>query len=146
MINLLQGQLKLGPTRIFATSSYEDLDSLAEENVIEKRGDGEGTYFYVEAVVDDMLFGVFITCREKKIHSMILRWLDGPCTSQGWESVSEEALRDEYRLLSNFVKKNVGASADEKKLGTRTWRLKWGRVDVSYEARDFAVAIFMLPR
>jgi len=146
MINFIEGQINLGAKSILAASSDEDVNAIAEEGLIAKREDGAGTYYYVEAVEDGMRFGVFIRLRERKIHWLVLRWLDGPCTSKGWDGVSEKALKDEYRLLLNFVEKMAGGPPDNKKNRQRTWRFKWGQVDVSYEPRDFVTAIFMKPR
>lgn len=148
MINLIEGQLELGAKKILAVSDYEDFNALAKEGLIEKREDpGKGEpYFYVESVEDGMRFGVIISLQEKKIEWFLLRWLDGPCTSKGWDGVSEKALKDEYRLLLNFVEKMVGRPPDKKGNRERTWRLKWGQIDVSYEPRSFDAAIFMIPR
>jgi hypothetical protein len=93
-----------------------------------------------------MKFGIFISLKEKRIDYIALRWLDGPCTSKGWDGVSEKALKEEYRLLLNFVEQRVGCPADNKKNRQRTWRFKWGQVDVSYESRDFVTQIYMKPR
>jgi len=65
---------------------------------------------------------------------------------KGWDDVSEKAMTDEYRPLSNFVKKKVGAPPNNIRTGTRTWRFNWGQLNVSYEVRSFDVAIFMKPR
>lgn len=146
MINFIEGKINLGAKCLLATSNSEDVNALAEEGLIEKREDGAGIYYYVEAVADGMRFGVFIRLREKKIHWLVLHWLDGPCTSQGWDGVSEKALKDEYRLLLNFVEKRSGGPSDNKRNRQRTWRFKWGQVDVSYEPRDFVAAIFIKPR
>jgi hypothetical protein len=146
MINFVEGKINLGAKNILAISDYEDINALAEEGLIEKREDGAGTYYYVESVADGMRFGVFIRLREKKIHWLVLHWLDGPCTSKGWDGVSEKALKDEYRQLLNFVEKSAGSPPANKRNRQRTWRFKWGQVDVSYEPRDFVVAIFMKPR
>jgi len=92
--------------------------------VSEKRETGRGeTYYYVESAVDGMRFGVFISLREKRIDWLRLQWLDSPI--KGWDDVSEEALRDEYRLLINFVKNSVGRRPNNKSSGNRTWRFKW---------------------
>ena len=91
-----------------------------------------------------MRFGVFIGLRGKRIESLRLNWLDSPM--KGWDDVSEELMMDEYRLLSNLVKKQVGIPSDNKRTATRTWCFKWGQVDVSYEPRSFDVAIFMKAR
>ena len=55
-------------------------------------------------------------------------------------------MTDEYRLLSNFIKKQVGGVPDKVKTGTRSWRFGWGQLNLSYEMRSFDVAIFMKPR
>jgi len=146
MINFTEGQINLGAKGIFILSDYEDLDDLAKEGLIEKRKDpaGSGNYFYGEAVADDIRFGVVISLREKRIDYILLRWLDSPM--KGWDDVSEKALKDEYRLLLNFVEKRVGGPPDNKKNRQCTWRFKWGHVDVSYEPRSFDAAIFMVPR
>lgn len=147
MINLIEGQIDLGAKKIFTVSDYEDLNTLAKKGLIEKRKDpGKGgPYFYVEFVEDGMKFGVIISLQEQKIEWFLLRWLDGPCTSKGWDGVSEKALKDEYRLLLNFVEKMVGRAPDKKGNRERTWRFKWGQIDVSYEPRSFNAAIFMVP-
>jgi hypothetical protein len=148
MINLIEGKIDLGAKKIIVFSEYEDLNNLAEEGLIEKRKDpskGE-PYFYVESVEDDMKFGVIISMQKKKIEWLLLRWLDGPCTSKGWDGVSEEALKDEYRMLLKFVERRVGSLPNNKKNRQHTWNLKWGKIEVSYDQRDFVVAIFMRPR
>jgi len=145
MINFIEGKISLGEKNISVISDYEDLTTLNQEGLIEKReGAGSRTYYYVEAVEDDMRFGVFIRLREKRIEWLLLRWLDRPM--KGWDDVSEKAMIDEYRLLSNFVKNKVGALPSNTRTGSRTWRVKWGQVDVSYEVRSFDVAVFMKPR
>lgn len=146
MINFIDGHISLKSKNILINSNYEHIDKLAEEGLVEKREDGGGTYYYVEAEADSMKFGVFIRLREKKVHWIVLHWLDGPCTSKGWDGVSEEALKNEYRLLSNFVERSVGGPPDNKRNRQRTWRFKWGQINVSYEPRDFVAAIFMKPR
>lgn len=145
MINFIEGKINLAQKDISVASSYEDLSSLADEGLIEKRETSGGrTYYYVEAVEDSMRFGVFIRLREKRIEWLLLRWLDRPMKS--WDDVSEKAMTDEYHLLSNFVKKQVGAPPNNIRTGTRTWRFKWGQINLSYEVRSFDVAIFMKPR
>lgn len=145
MINLIEGKINLGTQNILTTSDYIDLNAFAEEGLIEKReGNGGRIYYYVETAVDSMRFGVFIRLQERKIEWLLLRWLDRPI--KGWDNVSEKALKDEYRLLSNFVEKMVGGPPDRKKDRQRTWHFKWGQVDVKYEPRSFDAAIFMIPR
>jgi hypothetical protein len=144
MINFIDGKINLTEKNISVASDYDELGALAEEGLIEKRKDAGGMYYYVEAEEDGMRFGVFISMREKSIEWILLRWLDRPM--KGWDDVSEKAMSDEYRLLSDFVKKKVGAPPNNKKTGMRTWRFKWGQLNVSYEVRSFDVAIFMKPR
>ncbi|MDQ2823257.1 MAG: hypothetical protein M3Y65_23230 [Pseudomonadota bacterium] len=145
MINFTEGKIYLGEKNISVASDYEDLNILAAEGLIEKREmSGGRPYFYAEAVEDSMRFGVFIRLRAKRIEWILLRWLDRPIT--GWDNASEKAMTDEYRLISNFVKKHVGTTPDSKKTGTRGWRLKWGQLNVSYEIRSFDVAVFMEPQ
>jgi hypothetical protein len=144
MINFIEGKINLGEKNISVVSNYENLIALAEEGLIEKREDAGGMYYYVEDESDSMRFGVFISVMGKKIEWLLLRWLDRPMKS--WDDVSEKAMTDEYRLLSNSVKKQVGRPPDNIKTGTRTWRFKWGQLDVCYEVRSFDVAIFMNPR
>jgi hypothetical protein len=146
MINFIEGKINLGAQNILAVSSNDDIEALAEEGLIEKRVDGAGPYYYVEIIEDGKRFAIFIRLREKKIHWLVLRWLDGPCTSKGWDGVSEKALKEEYRLLLNLVEKRVGRPPDNKRDRQRTWRFAWGQVDVSYESRDFVTQIFMKPQ
>lgn len=146
MINFPEGTITIGAESIIITSDYEILEAYSKKGLIEKRKDpgGDGAYFYVETVADDMRFGVIISLKKRKIEWILLRWLDRPMT--GWDNVSEKAMRDEYRLLLNFVEKRVGAPPDNKKNRRRTWRFKWGQVEVTYEPRSFDVVIFMKPR
>ena len=147
MINFIEGRITLSEKEISASSDYDDLDSLAKEGLVEKRKNGRGeTYYYVESGEDGMRLGVFVRLREKKIQWIVLRWLNGPCTSKGWDDVSEGLLKDEYRLLLNFVETRAGCPPTNKMNRQRIWYFGWGQVDVSYEPRDFAVAIFMKPK
>lgn len=144
MINLTKGQINFGDKNILAVSN-EELNALAEKGLIEKRETGGGRpYYYVEAAADGMRFGVFIRLREKRIEWLRLSWLDSPV--KGWDDVSEKAMKDEYRLLSNFVEKVVGSPPDHKKNRQRTWRFNWGQVEVSYEPRAYQADIYMVPR
>lgn len=145
MINFIEGKINLGERNICTTSNYEELNSLVEEGLVEKReGNGRRTY-YVEAVEDGMRFGVFIRLQEKnRVELILLRWLDRP--TKGWDDASEKALKDEYRVLSNFVAKMVGTQHDCKKNRQRIWRFKWGQLEVSYEPRSFDAAIFIVLR
>jgi hypothetical protein len=142
MINFIEGHIILREKNLL-TFSEEELNALAQEGLIEKRKDPVGTYYYVEDEADGMRFGVFIGLAEKRINWLRLHCLDSPV--KGWEDVSEKAMKDEYRLLSNFVEKNVGISPD-KGNRKRTWSLTWGQLEVSYEPRTFQVDIFMKPR
>jgi DNA-binding transcriptional ArsR family regulator len=143
MISFIEGKINLGEKNILAVSD-KDLSVLAEQGLIEKREDGVGTYYYVEAEADGMRFGAFISLREKRIDWVRLSWLDSPV--KGWDDVSEKAMKDEYRLLSNFVEKEVGGPPENKGNRKRTWRFKWGQVDVTYEPRAYQANIFMKPR
>ncbi|MCS0582996.1 hypothetical protein NX784_15515 [Massilia pinisoli] len=144
MINFTEGQISLGAKKILATSNYEDLDVLANEGLIEKRSDAGGPYFYAESETDGMRFSIFISLRHKGIEWLRLHWLDSPI--KGWDDVSEKAMKDEYRLLLSFVEKAVGRPPENKGNRKRTWRFKWGQVEVTYEPRAYQADIFMKPR
>lgn len=148
MINFPEGKIDLGVRTIRIASARIDLDALAEHGLIGKRKDaGNGVpYLYVETLAEGMRFGVSISSGENKIKSLVLHWLDGPCTGKGWDGVSDELLREEYRLLLKFVQKNGGGRPDSKQEGQSMWRFKWGQVVVSCQRRDFVTAIFMTPR
>lgn len=146
MINLIEGKIELAKREISVVSNYEHLETLAENGLIEEREGGTNKYYYVESIADSMRFGIFVSLREKKIHWLVLHWLDGPCTSRGWEGVDEKVLKAEYHLLLNFVEKNAGGPPSNSRSRQQTWRFRWGQVDVSYEPRDFVAAIFMKPR
>lgn len=141
MINFTEGKIILGEKDISVRSDYEKLNALAEEGLIEKRVDPGGMYYYVEAEEEGMRFAVFVSLRDKRIEWLLLRWLDR--RMKGWDDVSDKAMIDEYRLLSNFVKKKVGVPPNNIRTGNRTWRFKWGQLNLSYEVRSFDVAIFM---
>ncbi|MBD8541338.1 hypothetical protein IFU00_03465 [Oxalobacteraceae sp. CFBP 8761] len=144
MIDFTEGKINIGEKILSVSSNYEELENLAEKYLIEKRECAGGIYYYVEAQEDTMRFGVFISLQETSIKWLLLRWLDRPIKS--WDDVSEKAMTDEYHLLSNFMKKNIGASPNNIRTGTRTWLFKWGQLNLSYEIRSFDVAIFMKPR
>jgi hypothetical protein len=112
--------------------------------LIERREDAGGMYYYVEAQKDGIRFGVFISLREKSIEWLLFRWLDRPMKS--WDDASEKAMTDEYRMLSNFMKSQIGVRPNNIRTGARTWCLKWGRLKLIHEVRSFDVAIFMEPR
>ncbi len=145
MINFIEGKINLGDRKLSVDCDYEDLRTLADEGFIERRQTSAGRhYYYVEAAEGSMRFAVFVRLKEKRIEWLLLRWLDRPM--KGWDDVSEKAMTDEYRKISNFVKEHVKTPPDNKKTGTRTWQLKWGTLDVSYEVRSFDVAIYMKPK
>lgn len=145
MIDLTNGKLSFGENSILAFSSAVDLRALTEAGLVEKRDertDGAANY-YAEAEQDGMRFSVLIEVRDRQMDSLALRWLDSPM--KGWDDVSDDALRDEYRRLLNFVRSSAGRP-DAKSAMTRTWRFKWGQVEVSYEPRSFDAAIFIKPK
>jgi len=145
MINFIEGQINLGENSITAASDDEYLDALAEKGLVEKREKRGGrVYYYVEAEADGMRFGVFIRLREKKTEWLRLSWLDS--SMKGWDDVSEMAMKDEYRLLLNFIEKMVGRSPDNKGNRKHTWHFKWGLIEVCYEPRAYQADIFMKPR
>ena len=144
MINFIEGRLDIDEKNILA-SSNDDLNALAEKGLLERRKTSRGeAYYYLETEADRMRFGVYISLRKKKIEWLRLHWLDSPM--KGWDDVSEKLMMDEYRLLSDLVKKQVGAPPDNRRTATRTWRFNWGQVDVSYEPRSYQADIFMKPR
>ena len=66
MINFSEGKIDLGSRNISSYSVYQELHSLAEAGLIEKReANGGRIYYYLDATEDDMRFGVFIRLREK---------------------------------------------------------------------------------
>ena len=140
MIIFTDGKINIGEKNILAASN-EELNSLAEEGVIERRKDTIGTYYYLEDESQSMRFGVFISLRERKIDWVRFNWLDSPCKE--WEDVSEKAMMDEYRLLSNFLENDVGGVPDSKANRKTTWRFNWGLLEVSYEPRAYQADIFM---
>ena len=145
MINFIEGQIDFNGKKILSTSNIEDLDSLNKDGLIEKRETGTGkNYYYVEVLSDGMRYGISIRLKEKMIEWLRLSWLDS--SMKGWDDVSEKAMKDEYRLLSNFVETQVGRPADRKKNRQRTWCFQWGQVEVSYEPRSFQANIFIVPR
>lgn len=144
MIDFIKGAISIGEKSISCVTSTEDLSELANENVIEKRRDFGGLYYYFESETEDLRFKGFISLKEQKIKWILLRWRDS--SNRSWDDASEEAMIEEYRMISNFIKKKIGASPNKSKTGTRSWRLKWGQLDVSYEIRSCDVAIFMTPR
>ena len=146
MINFIEGQINIDEKTILSISDYKDLRIFATQGLIEKREYSGGIYYYFEYAVHDMRFGVFISLKDKRIDYIALRWLNGPCTSKGWDDVSEKALKEEYCRLLNFVEKRVGRPPDNKRDERSAWRFAWGQVDVSYELRDFVTQIYMQPR
>jgi hypothetical protein len=144
MINFIEGQINLCAEKMFVVSNYSGLIALSDEGLIEKREDAGGVYYYVEAAADRMRFGVFISVRGKRIEWLRLHWLDSPI--KGWDDVSEKAVKDEYRLLLNFVEKMVGGPPNNKGNRRHAWRFKWGQLEVCYEPRAYQADIFMKPR
>ena len=144
MIDFTEGKINIGENILSVSSNYEELENLAEKYFIERRECAGGIYYYVAAQEDAMRFGVFISLREKNIEWLLLRWLDRPIKS--WDNASEKTMADEYHLILNFLKKQIGASPNNIRTGTRTWRFKWGQLNLSYEVRSFDVAIFMESR
>jgi len=144
MINFTEGKIILGEKYISVFSDYKDLCAFAKNGLIEKREHTGDVYYYLEVEQEGMRFSGFIELQDKRVKWILLRWLDRPMKS--WDDVSEKAMADEYRLLSNFLKKQLGASPDNIKTATRTWHFKWGQINLSYEVRSFDVAIFMKPR
>lgn len=145
MINFIEGQINLGEKSLLAASDSEYLNALAEKGLIEKRETGGGrVYYYLEAEADGMKFGVFIRLREKRIEWLRMSWLDS--SMKGWDDVSEKAMKDEYRLLLNFIEEMVGRPPDNKGNRKRTWRFKWGLLEVCYEPRAYQADIFMKPQ
>lgn len=145
MIDFTEGRINLGEKNILTVSSGEGLNRLAAEGIIEKRKTGRGRiYYYIEATSSALRFGVFIRLREKRIEWLRLHWLDS--SMKGWDDVSEKGMKDEYRLLSDFVEKLVGRPPDNKRNSQCTWRFNWGEVEVAYEPRAYQADIFMKPR
>lgn len=144
MIDFIEGQLNIGTKNLLAASDG-DLITLAEDGLIEKRKTGRGeTYYYVKAEADGIRFGVFISLVKRRIEWLRLHWLDSPVKE--WDDVSEKLMMDEYRLLSDLLKRQIGAPPDNRRTATRTWHLKWVQVNVSYEPRSFQADIFMKPK
>lgn len=143
MINLIEGKINLGEKNIL-TFSADELNTFANKGLIEKRKDNVGTYYYMEDEADGMRFRIYISMREKRIQWLRLHWLDSPM--KGWDDVSDKAMLDEYRLLSNLVERRAGRPPDNNRNRVRTWSFKWGEIEVSYEPRAFQADIFMVPR
>jgi hypothetical protein len=145
MINFPEGKIILGEQNIFTVSDNDNLNALTEKGLIQRRKTENGRiYYYFEAVDEGMRFGVFIGLRDTRTEWLRLHWLDS--SMKGWDDVSEKALTDEYRRLSNFVEQKVGRPPDNKKNRQRTWRFTWGNVEVSYEPRAFQTDIFVVPK
>lgn len=143
MINFIEGIINIGEKNILVISD-EELNTLAEEGLIEKRKDATGNYYYVEDEVDGMRFDVTIILREKNIQWLRLHWSNSPM--KGWDDVSVNGVKNEFHLLLNIVEKIVGHPPDIKKNREQTWRFKWGQIDVSFDLRSFQADIFMVPR
>jgi hypothetical protein len=143
MINFIEGKINIGEKNILAISD-EELSTLAEEGLIEKRKDAVGNYYYVEDEAGGMRFKVIISLREKKIQWLRLHWSNS--LMKGWNDVSVKGVKNEYHLLLNLVEKIVGRPPDIKKNREHTWSFKWGQVDVSFDLRAFQADIFMVPQ
>jgi len=144
MINLIQGQINIGEAIIKVTSRSEELDVLADRGLIEKRENPGDLRYHLESEADRLRFAVSISVRDDRIEWLLLRWLDSPMKS--WDDVTKQLVTDEYRLLSSFVKRQVGARADSKRFRTRTWHVKWGKIDVNCNEHEFSVSICMMPK
>ena len=143
MISFRDGRLDIGEKNILAASG-DDLNALAEAGLIEKRKTGSGKIcFHAEVETECIKLGVAISMRKGKIEWLRLYWLDSPM--KGWDDVSEKLMMEEYRLLSDLVKKQVGSPPNSRRAALRTWRFKWRQVCVSYEPRSFQADIFMEP-
>lgn len=143
MINLTEGQINISEKNIIAVSN-EELVTLAEAGLIDKKKDAVGIYYYFEDGVDDMKFGVAINLQEKKIQWLRLHWLDSPM--KGWDDVSVQGVKNEYRLLVNLIERIVGRPSDVKKNREHTWCFNWGKIDVSFDLRAFQADIFIVPQ
>ena len=143
MINFIEGQINIGEKNILAVSN-EELNNLARQDLIEKRKDAIGTYYYLEDEADGMKFGIIISLKEEKIQWLRLHWLGS--SMKGWVDVSVTEVKNEFHLLLNLVKKIVGRPPDIKKNREHTWRFKWGKIDVSFDLRAFQADIFIVPR
>lgn len=144
MINFIEGKINFGARNIYINSDYEALNDLVEQGLIEKRKSGRNTiYYYGETVANATRFGVFITLQRNNIEWIRLSCLDSSMKS--WDDVSEKKVKEEYRLLSDLVETIVGRPADNKGNRLRSWRLKWGQIDVTYDLRAFQADIFMKP-
>lgn len=117
MISLSKGKIEIGEKIILTSSSHSHLDELAKKGLNERRPEPNGGshYFYFETTMQELIFEVIVSLREKRIDWILLRWLDGPCTSKGWDDVTEKALTDEYRFLSNFVQDSIKRPPDHRK-------------------------------
>lgn len=143
MINFIEGKINIGNKNILAISD-EELNTLAEKGLIEKRKDAVGDYYYVEDEVGGMRFDVIISLRGKNIQWLRLHWTNS--LMKGWDDVSVKGVKNEYHLLLNLVEKIVGRPPDIKKNREHTWSFKWGQIDVSFDLRAFQADIFMVLR
>lgn len=143
MINFIEGKINIGEKNILFISENE-LNTPAEEGLIEKRKNAVENFYYVEDEAGGMRFDVVISLREKKIQWLRLHWSDSPM--KGWDDVSVKGVKNEYHLLLNVVEKLVGRPPDIKKNREHTWSFIWGQIDVSFDLRAFQTDIFMVPR
>ncbi|MTV56394.1 hypothetical protein [Pseudoduganella buxea] len=145
MINFIEGKISTGAIDIRTTFDIQDLKNLAKKGLIEQRVNGRGKiYYYTETLAGGMRFGAFIRLREKRIEWLRLHWLDSPMRS--WDDVSENGVKHEYLLLSEFIERSVESPPDKKGNRRLIWRFKWGELEVCYDLRAFQADIFMRPR
>lgn len=65
MINFTERKIHLGEKIISVSSNCKELESLAENNLIERPEVVGDMHYYVKAQKDSRRFGVFISLREK---------------------------------------------------------------------------------
>lgn len=143
MINFNEGKIDIGEKNILAACD-EELNKLADKGLIERRRDAVGTYYYVEDDTGSMRFSVTVSLTGKNIQQVRLHWLDSSMKS--WNDVSEEGVKNEYHMLSNFVKKIIGRPPDTRRKRQHVWRLSWGHIRVEIDLRSFQADIFMIPQ
>jgi hypothetical protein len=144
MIDFIHGTIKVDNRFISIATDHKTLNDVAKDGLIEKRRSGRGIYYYYfETSVDEKRFGVFITLGAKTIDWIRLSWLDSPM--KAWADVSEKAVKEEFRMLIRLAEKMVESNPDDKKHTLHTWRLKWGKLQVSCDLRSFQADIYMKP-
>lgn len=120
MIDFAGGIIYLGDDQISVKARVEDLSCLEEKGTVRKiqNGPPERVSFYAENILHGgMKFAVGIRYNGIRLEWIMLRWLEGPCTSRGWGSVTEVLLKDEYAKLSVFLEKQIGNVANKKRTG-----------------------------